>query len=214
MNDIYFVHSLDETTDFLNVFHKNFSNNFYIIEPNKESVKESIIFISKIPDNAIVVFLGHGHSTGLYTPQTKEFQKEIFINSTNGNLLFKNKKVILLSCNSNQFVRRLESFESIIGFGNIISSMSEVSIEAEQTGIYRKVDQKDIDNFNSSYCEAIILALKLAKNNSIKFEDIPKIVEFSINKKITSLLLNKTNENRTEITELYYEFRNEMIFKK
>lgn len=215
MNDIYFVHALDETTIFLNVFQKEFRNNFYIIEPNKKSVEESIIFISKIPDNAIVLFLGHGQSTGLYTPQTKEFQKEIFINSTNGNSLFKNKKVILLSCNSNQFIVRLQGFESILGFGNIISSMSEVSVEAETiTGSYRNVKQHDIDCFNSSYCDAIIQALKLLKSNSIKFEEIPKIIEFSLNQKITNLLLNKTIENRTEIAELYYEFRNEMIFKK
>lgn len=215
MNDIYFVHSSDETTSFLNIFKENFSNNFYTIESNKESVDKAILFISQIPDNAILVFLGHGHSTGLYTPETKEFQKEIFINSTNGNALFNNKKIILLSCNSNQFIGRLNSFKSIIGFGNILSSMFEVSLEAENlTGIYRKVEQRDIDYFNSSYCSAIITALKLIKNNSYKFEQIPQIIEFKLNQEINKLLLAKKIENRIEIAELFYEFRNEMILIK
>lgn len=214
MSDLHFIYSYDETTAFLDIFRKNFNKNFYVILPNKESVKKSIEFISKIPNNDIIVFLGHGRSTGLYTPQNKYFEKEIFIDQANGHILFKNKKVILLSCNSDQFIRRLNSYQSIIGFGNILSSMDEVIIEAETlTGKFRPVEKEDIDFFNISYCEAIIKALKLVNDNLFEFKEIPKLIEFFINQIINKLLSDKANNNRKEIAKLFYEFRNEMVFK-
>lgn len=213
-NNFYFLYSSDETTTFLKVFQDNFEKNFCLIEPTQESVNQCINFLSKIPNNQTIVFLGHGHSTGLYTPQSENFEKYIFINSEIGNQYFNNKNLILLSCNSNQFISRLKEFNNIIGFGNILSSMEEISTEAENsTGVYRDVNQEDIDNFNMCYCYALIKAIKLTMKNKYKFEDIPRLIEFYLNQNISNILNDKNKKNRTEVAKLYYEFRNEMIYK-
>ena len=215
MSELYFVHALDKTTSFLSVFREHFEVNFYTIEPNKDSVENSIKYIQEIPENSVIVFLGHGHSTGLYTPESEEFPKEIFINSETGNQIFNAKKVLLLSCNSNQYIRQLDSFKYKIGFGNILSSINEVSIEAEiETGVYRDLSENDIHFFNSAYSYAIINALKKYDTGIYCFDDLPTLIEFYINQKINKILLDKNIENRVEIARLLFEFRNEMILLK
>lgn len=215
MSDLFFIHALDETTSFLSIFQEHFQSNFFIIEPNKDSVDNSIKYLQEIPKHSIVVFLGHGHSTGLYTPESDNFEKYTFVDNSNGNDLFANKKVILLSCRSSEFISRINLSNQIIGFGNILSSVEELGVEASlETGYYRDLSADDINYFNSSYCFAIIIALKLFKSGNYLFNDIPVLIEFLVNKKINETLLNKTISNRVEIARLLFEFRNEMLFLK
>lgn len=215
MSNLFIFHSLDETTKFLDVFKDNFPDNYFIIEPDSQSIEKNIELMIQTKKKSTLVFLGHGHSSGLYSPESSNFEKKIIIDVKLGNEIFNNKNIILLSCNSNQFIRKISEFNNILGFGNIISSMTEVSIEAEHvTGVYRNINNLDIDFFNKSYSESIIYALKKMTNNKCSFEEIPKIIEFYINKKINKILLNKGIQNRIEISKLLFEFRNEMLFIK
>ncbi len=215
MSELHFIHALDETTSFLSVFQEHFQSNFFLIEPNKDSVDNSIKYIQEIPEHSTVVFLGHGHSTGLYTPEVNGFEKYTFIDKLNGNELFVNKKVILLSCRSNEFISKINSANQIIGFGNILSSPEELRVEADlETGHYRNISKDDISYFNSSYCSAIINAIYNYKSGSYNFRQIPHLVEFYINQKINETLLRKDIKNRVEIARLLFEFRNEMLFLK
>ena len=176
---------------------------------------KNIELMKVTPDNSTLVFLGHGHSSGLYSPESNNFAKKIIIDVKLGDEIFKNKDIILLSCNSNQYIRKIKKFNKIIGFGNILSSMTEVSIEAEySTGNYRNINDVDIDFFNRTYTEAIIHVLKELMEDKITFEDIPKSIEFYINIEINKTLLNKSLKNRIEISQLLFEFRNEMLFIK
>lgn len=211
MSRIYILHALDETTEFLSVFKEHFSDDFFVIDPKQRSVSDSFLFLDKVPEEKVVVFLGHGHSTGLYTPESSSFEKEVFINSTLANKYFKNKVILLLSCNSNQFIKQINSHRYIIGFGNIISSMKELIVEREfSSGHVRKISDKDIDYFNKTYCHAVISALKKYQSGLYKYNDLPTLIEFFINQKINEILLNKEIVNKREIARLLFEFRNEM----
>lgn len=213
MSKLFFLFALDDSTSFLSVFQKEFQEDFFVIEPNKESVSNSIKFLQEIPKNSTVVFLGHGHSTGLYTPESNVFEKYTFVNESIGNDLFINKKVILLSCRSNEFIRMITSAEEIIGFGNILSSPEEMIIEADlETGHFRDLSNVDINYFNNSYCNAIINALHNYKKCTYNFKQLPTLIEFYLNQKINETLLEKSTKNRVEIAKLLFEFRNEMLY--
>lgn len=215
MSKLFFLFALDDSTSFLSVFQKEFQEDFFVIEPNKESVDNSIKFLQKIPENSTVVFLGHGHSTGLYTPESNIFKKYTFVDESIGNDLFVNKKVILLSCRSSEFISRIISAEETIGFGNILSSPEELRIEAElETGHYRNLSKDDIHYFNISYCFAIIKALLNYKTGLYHFKHIPILIEFYLNQKINETLLRKSTVNRVEIAKLLFEFRNEILYIK
>ncbi len=212
MSELYFLHALDETTSFLRVFQESFQENFLIIEPNKGSVDNSIRYLQEIPKDSLVIFLGHGHSTGLYTPEAIGFEKYTFIDRSNADNLFSNKEVILLSCRSNEFINKINSAKQIIGFGNILSSPEELRIEADlETGHYRDISDNDLDYFNSAYCSALIFALTNYKKGGYSFKQLPHLIEFYINQKINEILLNKEIKNRVEVARLLFEFRNEML---
>lgn len=215
MDNLFIIHALDHTTEFLSVFKNEFSDNYHPFTANEKSENEIIELLEGLPEDSIIVFLGHGHSTGLYTPEDSEnYPKKIFLNTEIGEVLFKNKTVLLLSCNSSQFIHRLNSYKQIIGFGNIISSEEEITIEADSTGKWRDLDKKDIDSFNHMYCNAVIESLLLFKNETIIFSKIPQYIEFFINKEINNILKNKEKENRIEVARLLFEFRNDMRFAK
>lgn len=213
MSSIHIIHALDSTTGFLSVFKKYFNNHYFTIEPTIESLNESLSFFERLPEECVVVFLGHGHSTGLYSPQSDLFKKELFINVEKANKFFNKRIVILLTCNSNQFIEKITNYKYIIGFGNILSSMQEVISEGDvSTGIFRNLSKEDLEFFNDSYCYALVKALKKFELGLYNYGDIPKLIEYFINQSIIETLLKKEICNRVEIAKLLYEFRNEMKF--
>lgn len=213
-SNLYFIFAKDNTTEFLSIFKKKFTEKLYTIEPSENSVKNCLEFIKSIPDDSIIIYLGHGCSSGLYTPESKDFKRNVFIDSSNVNDLFKNKDIIFLSCRSSEFIDKVTTSKKIIGFGNILSSIEEVNIEAENsTGIYRNLSKQDIDLFNQNYCKAIIMSLEKIQNGIYCFKDCSMLIEYYINKNINKILLDKSVKNRVEIAKLLFEFRNEMIFK-
>ncbi|MHC5311052.1 hypothetical protein ACYSNM_13495 [Myroides sp. LJL116] len=208
------IHALDETTKFLSIFERDFKDNLLIFNANDDSEKEVLSRLQDLSNISTIVFLGHGHSSGLYTPEIEKiYPKKIFINKDNGDVILNNKNVILLSCNSNQFINSLTTFNEIIGFGNIISSEREISIEADVTGTRRNLDENDIEFFNATYCNAVIQSLLLFKKGIILFNKIPQYIEFFINKEINSILRKKDIKNSIDIARLLFEFRNEMVYK-
>jgi hypothetical protein len=214
MDDFYIIHALDETTSFLEVFKAEFPQNYHVFLPTETSKKEILELLNHTPDNSLILFLGHGHSTGLYGPESLDFPQNIFIDSESGNILFKEKKVILLSCNSNQFVTRLNTQKEILGFGNILSSMEQLRNEVENgtRDNYGTLSQEDIDYFNAIYCTAIIKAIKETIPKSVNtLKDITKKIEFLINKELNFLLKNK--QITKEFATLLFNFRNDMVLK-
>ncbi len=125
--DILIVHALDETTQFLLPFKEEFPNFYWEVKADS-NIQHTLNEISQKSENSIIVFLGHGHSTGLYAPNDKD---NIIINKDIANEIFTNKNILLLSCNSNQFIEKLETYKHIIGFGDILSSIEEVRIRSE-----------------------------------------------------------------------------------
>ena len=208
--DLLIVHALDETTKFLLPFKNEFLKFYWEIKAGHSNIQDTLNKISQKPKNSVIVFLGHGHSIGLYPPNDRD---NIFIDKDKGNKLFTNKNILLLSCNSNQFIEKLKTYKHIIGFGNILSSMKEVNIEADFTGNIRDIDDKDIEWFNNTYIQSITKSLKHLLKGQIVFSEVAKYIELYINKEINQILRDKTIINRKERARLLFEFKNDMIFK-
>jgi hypothetical protein len=214
-SNIICIHPKDETTAFLKPLGEIFESNYKIIEDNEESHTEILHLIESYSEKSLIVFLGHGHTYGLSSSNTESFPTKIFIDTTIANKSFTNHDVLLLACKSSEFIGNINYvYNSIVGFGNILSSLDEVSNEAEyETGHYRNLEQVDIDYFNKSYIDAISKSFKLVFNNKIKFHQIPSYISYFLNKSINLILRQKDKENRVEVAKLLFEFRNEMILK-
>lgn len=208
--DILIVHALDETTQFLLPFKEEFPEFYWEVKVDSSNIQDTLNKITQKSENSIIVFLGHGHSNGLYAPNNRD---NIIIDKDIANKIFTNKNVLLLSCNSNQFIEKLETYKQIIGFGDILSSMEEVRIRSEFEVNKRDIDDEDIKWFNNIYIQSIIKSLKHLLKGQIEFNEVAKYIEFYINKEINKILRNKTVINRKERARLLFEFKNDMIFK-
>ena len=207
--DLLIVHALDETTKFLLPFKDEFFDFYWEVKADHSNIKDTLSKISQKSENSVIVFLGHGHSTGLYAPNDRD---NILIDKNKGNKLFINKNILLLSCNSNQFIENLNTYRHIIGFGDILSSMEEVRIRSEYEANIC-ISDEDIKWFNNTYIQSIIKTLRHLLKGQIEFSEVAKYIEFYINKEINRTLKDKTNINRKERAKLLFEFKNDMIFE-
>lgn len=207
-NNFLIIHSLDNTTKFLLPFQENFPYSYIALENNDEkSIYDITNKISLQEEDSTIVFLGHGCSTGLYSPESQNK----FINEENGNIIFKCKNILLLSCKSEEFIKKiLTTFKQAVGFGNIPSSVDEIY----DRGMGNFISSEDIEIFNNTYVNAIIKSLEILLAGKINFSELPKYIEFYINKEINDILLDKDKKNRRELSKLLFEFKNEMVYLK
>lgn len=213
MPNIYCFHAIDNTTSFLSVFSELDCSTYNTIKPTDESLNETLDTLQNLPPKSTIVFLGHGHTTGLYSPEGDFFRRRIFINAEIGNRIFNGHNILLLSCRSGEFITQITDCNNIVGFGNIISSINEVIHEAEFTGSFRELSEEDINAFNDFYVKAIMATLNLYVAGKISFKEIPKWISFKVNSEINSILKNKEQVNRLEVARLLFELRNEMVIK-
>jgi len=209
-NKIICIHPLDPSTDFLTELGCYFGDNYCLVKDNDDAHKSVIELVSSYKSKSLLVFLGHGFSTALYTAETKDYAQKIFIDSSNSHI-FEGHDVFILACRSEEFISRIpKKFNSVIGFGNIISSRKEISQEAELTSNFRELDDNEISYFNSIYIEAIKKSFGLLFNGIIYFQQMPDFISYFLNKNLNSILRNRDIQNRIEVAKLVYEFRNEM----
>lgn len=206
------IHSLDQSTKFLESFKDIVPDSYIVIDTSEDSLQNVIEKVKSLEPISLILFLGHGHSRGIYCPVLEGLEKRIFIDIKMGEEMFRNHDLILLSCKSADFIQSLSSYNGAIGFGNIISSPEESSAEAEYTGKYRDLAEDDIHYFNNSYVNAIAKCFKFLIQGNILFREMPDYISFYINKEINLILRQKNKANKTEVATLLFEFRNDMIF--
>jgi hypothetical protein len=202
------IHPLDETTMFLKPIRDIFSESSIQVEHNFEAHNSVLEQLSNLSERSLILFLGHGSSQLLKGASFLDYEQEHFIDNNQAKHLFANHDVFLLSCNSSDFLKSFSSYNSSIGFGNILSSIEEVEIEQKFRDI--NVDAEDIEIFKSAFVNAIYNSLLRFNQGRIKFSELSIYIRYNVNKEINIILLNKGIVNRREIAKLLFEFRDEM----
>jgi hypothetical protein len=207
------IHPEDESTSFLSAIGAIVSEHYHTIPANQDSHAEVIDQIAKFKGKALIIFLGHGSHTSLFGSCNSGSGKSIFLNLDFTRKLFTGHDILLVSCNSADFLNKQSSFNNAIGFGNIISSTDEASREAEYvTGVYRDIDEKDISIFNECFASSIAEAISLLASGTILFSNLFTYLLYFFNKKINKVLLDQRIEKRIEIAKLLFETRSEMTY--
>jgi hypothetical protein len=147
-------------------------------------------------------------------PDDRHIYEKYFLDATWGNHFFDQHDIFLLSCKSNEYVKKIYKSSSSIGFGNIISSKFELDYYNESNAEKIPFQQSDINRFNEIYVNASIKVIKKLVIGEIYFFDVPKYLRFIINSDINQFLLDKQNSNRLHFSRLLFNFRNEFLFKK
>ncbi len=202
-------HAVDNSTEFLDSL-KKFDK--YYFPFNEENYQTFIDDMKNQDEKSLFIFAGHGYSDGLYRPSNNRDPEVDYrmLDPTHANICFQDHDVLLLSCRSEQFIKKLSGYNSIIGFGNIISSKMELEQANENSDSKIVLDENDIDIFNSSFLEAISSSLDLLIKEKVIFSKLNIWIEYFINKAISRILTDKTILNRKEISKQLFRFRNEM----
>ena len=112
MNDykgILVLHAVDDSTLFLIIFEKEFGNYYFSFDSTEKSISETKILLGNLEPKSLVVYLGHGSSSGLYEPDDKHIYEKLFLDVKLGNYYLENHDVLLLSCRSNDYLNKIHT---------------------------------------------------------------------------------------------------------
>ncbi len=213
-NKILILHALDSTTAFLSVFKDEFEDLYFSFDSSKDSINDAKALLGDLVPKSLIIYLGHGSSSGLYDPDDSNTYEKYFLDATWGNHYFDEHDIFLLSCKSKDYVKKIYKSNFSLGFGNIISSKFELDKHNEHNDQQLSLDESDISKFNDIYINASIGVIRRLISNEINFFDIPKHLKFLINKEINNLLLDKNDKKRIQMSKLLFDFRNELLLKK
>lgn len=211
---ILILHALDNSTLFLGKFKEEFGNIYVPFDNNPKSILRAKTLIGDLEAKSLIIFLGHGNSSGLFEPDETYTYEKYFLDSIWSNHFFEEHDIFLLSCKSNDFIKKIYKSNYSIGFGNIISSKTELDYHNNKNEVKKFLNEKEIDLFNNIYVDSSIKVVKELVGNRIHFHDIPKYFRFFINNKINNILLDKEYTNRIELSRMLFEFRNEIYLKR
>lgn len=225
------MHPHDKTTAFLNKIVKSTVSTFgdivtqLSVEPNEDSHTQCLEKLASYKNNELVLFFGHGRSDKLFGSKADSFGKlyeseaiaeeegynyynDNFINEANA-VVFKNKKVICLACNSNSDIAK-HSVEKgaygFIGFGDIPTSEGEF----EDHGVV--VGDKTVAIMKAEINHIMKNSLRIAISSNYTLDGFKNTLALVANNRISNLLIeNKGVKTRRVISDYLFRFKSEMI---
>lgn len=232
---ILIVHPYDKSTSFLerikNHLQGEFSEDlhYYSVKPNKSSHSQCLKTIADFHRSGLILFMGHGKSNCLCGAKgdyygtlenelikaddpEKYFYEDNFLNKENIEV-FKGKKVISLSCNSNaQVGREAENngAKVFLGFGDLPTSIEELKAQGEysKSGVsLGRIEQALKTEINDIIKKSIGIGI----NKNYSFSQLVDLIYFISNQKITYYLINqKKVSERKLIANYLYTFKKEI----
>ena len=230
---ILIVHPNDKTTKFLDKIKNHLIETFsdqvhhFNIYPNEQSHQTCLDRISIHPENGLVIFLGHGRTDKLYgskgdfygnaefvSQEAKDenpdayYYNDNFINESNA-VVFKNKKVFCLACNSNDKIATFSvdsGAKSFLGFGDIPTSLSEFEDKEEKVTNDLVVKMKTELNY------IIKRSLSMSIERGFTFEEVLNCIQFIANQRLSDILVNQKNfKERQKLADYLYYLKKEAV---
>src|SRR5690554_1278344 len=87
----------DSTTDFLDPIGNLFRKDYIVIGDNDQEHMSIISLLSKLEPTSLIIFLGHGTSTSLYSASSRSYKQQNFITKDH-NYLFNKHNTLFLAC--------------------------------------------------------------------------------------------------------------------
>lgn len=209
MNKNICIYPKDPSTDFLwPLFESICSNGFIGIHLNTNVEENRIIMFDALNEAQNIIFLGHGSSGSLYgTPY--EGSLPDLVTADNVKLL-EGKRLIILSCNSNQFCA-CYNLQPSISFGDMPTGQHDVDSQLENDPSFPQLEECDINTYNMALVRTLTRAIL-----SIDFDDFDRLyskILLYANAEISECLLNKPCTRFRDVADLLQEFKNECTLR-
>ncbi|MBI5914237.1 MAG: caspase family protein [Bacteroidetes bacterium] len=217
MNKPVIIHPCDESTDFLEAITtlliKQFGAehfHYHRIGFHAGSHRECVEFVSSLPDETFVFFMGHGRSDALLGAFSDDFPRELLVTKEQASV-FHRKKVFLLACRSEELLR--EQGISGIGFGNLLTDMGEVNQARElrqNWNAYYNVQPNDIARFRSILVSIVGKSIAKFFIKQMTLEQLHLLLKLHFNKAISKLILSGIPSQNQGLANLLYEAKSQM----
>ena len=182
------------------------------IEPTVDAHNECLSLISNATVGSLILFLGHGQSDKLFgassdgaTSNYKAFREKGFINKDNASI-FANKRVISVSCNSNEKLGKYAEAgkcQCFVGFGYI---PTDWVVERERYTI----KLEDVQYFNEILCCIVASSIIYSIHHKFTFDQFERFFKILANKKIIEKFHHEYSENAWWIDESLYNLKDEI----
>ena len=190
------IYPEDLTTDFLLPLYEHICNNMHAIGIHDDTTEENALdkIYAEIHYAESVVFLGHGTSDMLCGSRFENivFEKEKCD-------LLCNKRLLLLACNSNQFIKKYD-LHCAVGFGFLPTSLRDARYVRKLHSMrIEHLQESDIEKYNTALVDALIMA---------DFHLFKERLKFYISRKIVQILLQRETPNYRLVADaLYYVYK-------
>jgi hypothetical protein len=165
---------------------------FFKIKPTEESHKLALREIEKA-EHITIIFLGHGSSHALQGARNDEYKNEKFI-SNKDFLLFKGKRLLLVSCDSCVLIKKTRgyAFLEAIGFGDLPTDWNDIQSARElNASAYDGFTELTMQLFRKNLVEIVKYSLSDFLNGSFCLRELYDSILLRINKRIADNFINK-----------------------
>lgn len=202
------IYPPDSTTEFLsNILNEIIKSGVEVKQHDFHytSLDDSVDLVKCSDDSNPIIYLGHG---------TKD---ELNVNNGEDNIIslydakkmFKNKKILLISCYSSSFIKSLNgNYISAIGFGNIITS--EPELKGSQRTKYNYNDYECIEVFKKNIVEIFQKSIVEAIQDKYSVFELHNGMRLRMNKSLSKLSMSKNPADHLA-GELLFDLKNEMV---
>lgn len=158
--------------------------------------------IQKVDQCRTVLYMGHGG------PEELNRGIDTSITVADAKRVFKNRKVILLSCNSADFLANMDNcYDVAIGFGNIPTSMQELNPADDLK--YKHDNYRCISLYREGLVRIILSSLLEGCVVNSNFLELYHAIKLRINKAICNCSLS-TDKSERLTGELLFELKKEL----
>lgn len=235
------IHPYDKTTLFLKRVanflgeSKYVNSHYFQVKCSDRSHLECLQRVNSLPDEALIVFMGHGRSDALIGSKSddyglglisdeavsafpeKYYYKERFIENDTLKY-FAKKRFLSLSCNSNGKIGKMaiqNGVSGFIGFGDLPSSIDELE-DIISNDILARVSKERVIGILKGY---LVFVLKMTIETMIihgyNFSDIPRLVRMIVNKLVIKEVSNKRKHLEKEVILLVLQnFKSNISYSK
>ncbi|MGX7668874.1 hypothetical protein [Flavobacterium pedocola] len=215
---IVIIHPKDETTDFLEEITSYLLENT-VVEivilrlATKDDHLSFFETVQTFKENELILFLGHGTSTGLSGCSTNECEQQVFI-AEKQLKVFENKNLILLSCRSNQYLKSYFKdckLKSAIGFPNLITDFEEV-IHHDDPSRLEDITEDDVEAFKIALVEIVKFSLVDFVNSDLTVFQIFNRIKLRLNRKIVNLYQRNVTNDKTPLGKMLHDIANDLNY--
>jgi len=211
------IYPEDQTTDFLNSIpisiEKYIGDRFELfrIDITEESYQMALYKMQSYPNGSLILYLGHGSSSGFHCLQQSEginIETCIFLNAQNIQRI-QSKSLYALSCNSGLFLnchRKKSNLVSWIGFGDLPTEYECFPLDIENKKMH-------LEKYKKIIVESVILSIiELISSKSISKSY--SILKLYLNQKMIRLAADRKDSGNKLLADIIFRTKKEILISE